>query len=132
QRAVMPYHAMARHDDGNPIVVIRHPHRSRGSRLSQLSGNLAVRAGLAIRNLQELAPDGYLKICPVEIQREIENGPPPLEVFLDLLDINAGRFRIENRALWNAPSKMDRSEPFSVGNERQLAQRRFDHRTFHA
>jgi len=131
QRTVMPDDTVARDDDRDAVVVVRHSHRSRCSGLSQFFGDLAVRPRLAVGNLQQFAPHGNLKRRALKIEREVELGPPPLEVFLYLGLADAVRLRIESRPLWNALTKMNRSEPLLRRGERQHPYGRVDHNKLH-
>ena len=127
----MPDHTVARHDDRDAVVMVRHSHGSRSPGLSQLFCDLAVRPRLTVGNLEQFTPDGNLKRGTLKIQGEIEVRKPALKVFLDLGNEDAVRLSVENRPLWNLLTKMDRSEPLLSRGECQLPYRRVDHSELH-
>src|SRR5262249_43164961 len=63
ERAVGADHAVARDDDRDRVRTVREPDRSRPTRWHpESAGDLAVRRGLAIRDLLELSPDPALEV----------------------------------------------------------------------
>src|SRR5580765_7232602 len=100
---------MTRNDDRNAIVMVRHSYSSCRGRLSEFFRNFAVSPCLSVRNLQQLTPDGQLKRRSAKIQRKIELCSSPLEVFLNLPDVNFVRSCVNHSVMWNLGSKMDRN-----------------------
>lgn len=92
---------MARNNDREWIIVVGHSNGSGCTRTSDGFRNVTVRAGFPVRNPLQLAPDRFLKIGTLDIERKIELGPLSLKVFRELIDRFLACIRLGNRTLGN-------------------------------
>src|SRR5215831_6285882 len=77
-------HAMARDDDGNPVVAVRAAHGSRRTGPADAPSDRVVGRRGAEWNLEERAPHAGLKGCSVEHERDREDLPFAGEIFVEL------------------------------------------------
>src|SRR6185295_6962681 len=81
ERAVRADHPMAGDDDADRVVVIGEADRARGRGARQAARDLAVGAGGAERDPQELAPDGTLELRALRLERQLEIATGTAQVF---------------------------------------------------
>ena len=81
QASVRAYHAVARNDNHNRIVMICHPHRAGRFWIAYLFRNLSIGSGLSIRNLTEGCPYLLLKGRSLRSKRQVKLSPPSRKIF---------------------------------------------------
>src|SRR6266849_6019510 len=87
---------MAGHDDGHRIIVIGLPHGAEAARRAYLPGNISIRAGLTVRNLEQRLPAAFLKLRSPQIERKGKLFPAAGKIFFQLSDISSGLlFRLD-------------------------------------
>lgn len=87
-------HAVARDDNRNRVLTIRHPNSSDRFGVADSLGKLAVRRGRPVRNVTQFFPDELLKTCPFKPNRDVKLMSLPLKVLLELLNQRAKWFVI--------------------------------------
>ena len=80
---------MTRDNDGDWVPVVRHPDGTMGVRMTNRLSDVAIAAGLPIRNFEKRPPACQLKIGPTKIEGEREFTPLAGEIFVELAKIGS-------------------------------------------
>src|SRR5688572_12433317 len=108
ERSVLADNAVARNHDRHRVVVVRHPYSAGCRGLAERFRDIAVRAGLPVRNSEQFIPHGLLEWSSFNIQRNLESSPLSFKVLRKLLhNLAVGRV-IHDRTFRDAVPEMDR------------------------
>lgn len=81
-----PHHAVAWDEDGVGIFANGPSHSTHGLWLANVPGDIAIRAGVSIRDALQGLPHGALKWCtPSGVQRQFKGMAMAAEIFSELL-----------------------------------------------
>ena len=137
QLPVRADHPVARHHDAQPVAGVGHPHLLRQRGVAELAGQLAVAAGLPVRDRRHQGPHLPVERFAVQIEVQLEGGALAGEILAELPH-RLGEFR------WRAAAQPPGPRPVAlageihpgqgavVADQRQLAQRRVHYRVRHA
>src|SRR5271169_640367 len=89
QRSARRDHAVAWHNDGNWIPVVRHANGTVGVRMADGLRDVAVATCFAIGNIEQGAPTRELKFGSAEIERNRELAALSGKIFLKLVKIGS-------------------------------------------
>src|SRR5689334_10230749 len=65
-------HAMARNNDRNRVVVVRHSDGTKATRTPDGARQVGVRTGLSVRDFEQRIPAAQLEVGAAEIERDRE------------------------------------------------------------
>jgi hypothetical protein len=82
--SIASYDSVTRNDNGQPILSIRSANGAAGGRTPHPLGYIRVAAGLSVRNLQQLYPDGALEFTAGENHGQLELSARSLKVLSEL------------------------------------------------
>ena len=85
-------HAMAGHNDGDRIPVVRHPDGTKCVRMPDGAGDLAVGTSFPVRDVKQSAPAPELKVGAAEIERDRKLAALARKVFVKLAKVARQRW----------------------------------------
>src|SRR5579864_2774476 len=113
---------MAGHDDCDRVAIVCHPYRAEATGPADRACNVAVSAGLAIRNRQQRSPARQLKVCSSQIKCEAEFAPLAREIFVQLLNVGSKRdLRFLELHIVRLPAAVLRSQVARIRTDGLLA-----------
>src|SRR5215475_4026177 len=86
QAAVRADHAVAGHDQRHGVAAVRRSYRAGAVGAADLLGDLAIAAGLAVRDRQQRVPDVLLELGAAHVELDVELDALAREVLVELLD----------------------------------------------
>ena len=107
QRSVRTDDSMTRHYDGDRVFMIRHANGTSRAGFADGFCDVAVRACLSERNINQSAPNAHLERRTLEVQRKIKMSTLSFEVLRKLLDEDAVGLFVDDSILRNLRSKTD-------------------------
>jgi len=111
--------SMARHNDGNRVVMVRLTYRSRGKRRSNFSGELGVGPSLSVRDAQECLPATLVEFGTAQIEWEVKRTALSRKVLIQLAGYIAKTIGLLDPA--RVPAAMGNHPPAMKRNRHQAA-----------
>ncbi len=130
ERAARCDHAVARHDDGDWIPIVRHADGTVGMRVANGLSDVTVAAGLAVGNFEQRPPARKLELSSTKVERKGKLASLACKVFAELVKVGSEdrpRFLELNRLgiqILYASFKFEAHEPFWGSGEEKGTHRR--------